>query len=174
MRSRALLFAALLVPAIASAYYFFAYLTRWEWNRAVVSGVIFVAAEVALVGALVLDRLGQLRREVRELQEPRREPRPEILERIHEAAPDARDPFAWLSPRDGTVSVFIPVLLGAGVVVSGIAWLVERLARALAGPSFERALALDLEAIALPVEPLYEPGGATAGPWRPSVPSARS
>jgi hypothetical protein len=168
MRARSLVLLAILVPAGASAYYFFLYLTRWEWNRALVSGVIFVAAEVAFVGALLLDRVNRLRDEVRALGEPPREPRPEILERIHEAAPEARDPFAWLSPRSGQTGVFIPVLLGAGVVVSGVAWVVERLARALTGPQFERTLALDLEVIALPSEPLYEQAPPGARAFHPS------
>ena len=50
--------------------------------------------------------------------------------------------------------MFVPVLLGAGVIVSGIAWVVERIARATAGKGMERGLALQLDAIAPPAEGL--------------------
>ena len=48
--------AALLTVMVAAGWYVFVYLYRWEWNRALVSGIIFLAAEVALLGALVLER----------------------------------------------------------------------------------------------------------------------
>ena len=58
------------------------------------------------------------------------------------AAPPARHPhdalrprgptFAWLTRTDRS-NVFIPVLLGAGAVLSALAWVVERVARATAG-----------------------------------------
>jgi hypothetical protein len=51
-----------------------------------------------------------------------------------------------------STNVFVPVLLGAGVIVSAIAWVVERLARATAGRNMERGLALQLDAIAPPAE----------------------
>ena len=50
----------------ASGAYVFVYLYRWEWNRALVSGVIFLAAEIALLGALILDRVARLGRRLDE------------------------------------------------------------------------------------------------------------
>jgi hypothetical protein len=44
----------------------------------------------------------------------------------------------------------VPVLIGMGVVASGLAWLVERLARATAGPALERGLAARLTALSWP------------------------
>ena len=37
------------VVMAATALYFFVYLWRWEWNRALIAGVLFVAAEVAML-----------------------------------------------------------------------------------------------------------------------------
>ena len=36
---------------VASGGYVLVYLYRWEWNRALMAGVFFLAAEIALVGA---------------------------------------------------------------------------------------------------------------------------
>lgn len=126
-----------------TALYFFVYLWRWEWNRALIAGVLFVAAEVAMAGAMVLNRL-------RRMEDRLQAPDPAVLARIRETAPPARDHFEWLSPKSGRLGVFVPVLIGMGVVASGLAWLVERLARATAGPALERGLASRLAPLAWP------------------------
>jgi hypothetical protein len=126
-----------------TALYFFVYLWRWEWNRALIAGVLFVAVEVAMASALVLGRL-------RRVEDRLPAPDPAVLARIRETAPPARDYFEWLAPKSGRVGVFVPVLIGMGVVASGLAWLVERLARATAGPTLERGLAARLTALAWP------------------------
>jgi hypothetical protein len=54
------------------------------------------------------------------------------------------------------MNVFIPVLLGANIVVSGIAWLVEHLARSAPAKGRGRAIERDLATLALPVGGLYE------------------
>ena len=41
----------------ASGTYTFVYLYRWEWNRALMSAAIFIAAEVAVMGSLLSQRL---------------------------------------------------------------------------------------------------------------------
>ena len=71
------------------------------------------------------------------------------LERIRTAAPPPRKTFAWLAKPE-QMNVFVPVLMGAGVLLSGIAWLVERLARATVTPVAERGLAAQLDGLALP------------------------
>jgi hypothetical protein len=43
--------ASALFVMLISAWYVFVYLYRWEWNRAIVAGIIFLAAEVGLLGA---------------------------------------------------------------------------------------------------------------------------
>ncbi len=52
--------------------------------------------------------------------------------------------------------MFVPVLLGAGVVLSALAWVVERLARVTAGAALERGLAVRLAVLSLPPEPLVD------------------
>lgn len=126
-----------------TALYFFVYLWRWEWNRALIAGVLFVAAEVAMAGAMILSRL-------RRIEDRLQAPDPAVLARIRETAPPARDHFEWLSPKSGRLGVFVPVLIGMGVVASGLAWLIERLARATAGPALERGLAARLTPLAWP------------------------
>lgn len=136
-----------LVTLLATGGYIFVYLYRWEWHRALIVGTLFVAAEVALATALVLRGLSkvQLGLDV----DRTRELEPAVLERLRSNAP-RRNPFAWLEPGEGRTAVFIPVLLGSGVVVSALAWLVERIAGRTAEPAMERRLAGQLTALAFP------------------------
>lgn len=137
----------------STALYFFVYLWRWEWNRALIAGMLFVATEVAVATTIVLNRLRGLEDRLRA---PDRVARAapgaggEVLARIRESAPPRRDHFEWLSPRSGRLGVFVPVLIGMGVVASGLAWLVERVARVTAGPVLERGLAGRLGPLAWP------------------------
>ncbi|HEX5616594.1 MAG TPA: hypothetical protein VFZ83_15695 [Acidimicrobiia bacterium] len=168
MTARRFAYTALFGTVAATGWYFFAYLTRWEWNRAIISALIFLAAELALLGALVLDRIGRLRGEIAELRDrrdvpPARATRPEILAHVRDAAPEPDRPFEWLDPDRTTV--FIPVLLGAGVIVSALAWAVERLARFTAGASLERDLARRLSAVALPRSLLVTVDDSRAPRW---------
>ena len=133
--------AALLTVMVAAGWYVFVYLYRWEWNRALVSGIIFLAAEIALLGALVLERLAQLKRRLARLDAAPNGER--VLRRLRERAPAPASPFAWLERQQP--NVFVPVLLGAGVVLSAVAWVVDRLARLIAVPTMERGLARKLD-----------------------------
>ena len=144
---------ALVVVMAAAGWYVFVYLHRWEWNRAIVSGVIFLAAEVGLLGALVLDRVARLYRRVDALD---RRPDERVVTILREHRSEPLRPFAWLKP--GQTNVFVPVLLGAGVVLSGLAWLVDRIARLTAVPTMERGLARRLGRLQLP------PGGLLGEP----------
>jgi len=117
------------VVLVASGLYFFVYLWRWEWNRAVIAGLLFVAAEVGLATGLVLGRLRRLGAAAA----------PEVVARIRETAPPPRDHFEWLKPK-GEMGVFVPVLIGVGAVASALAWAVERVARITAGPVLEQGL----------------------------------
>ena len=131
---------------IASGSYVFVYLYRWEWNRAQVSAAIFIAAEVGLVGWLLADRL---RRVERRLDVNAVDAQHRRLHAIRSSAPPPRAGFAWLA-RPDQMSVFIPVLLGAGALMSGVAWVVERLSRATAGRVVEHGLARRLGGLELP------------------------
>jgi hypothetical protein len=132
------------VTLLTSGAYVFVYLYRWEWNRAVVSGVIFLAAEVALVSAVITARLGRVDRRLDALTQVEAE---RLRRQLHDHQPPNRVSFAWLARTDRT-TVFIPVLMGAGVVLTGVAWVVERVARFTARPLGEQRLTgqlLDLE-----------------------------
>lgn len=138
------------VVLVASGVYIGVYLYRWEWNRALIAGMFFIIAEVGLGLALVLARLGRLEEKA---GSPRHE---ELLGRIRETAPPAHDHFEWLRDGGDKMGVFVPVLMGAGVVASALAWLVEKLARATARPALERGLASRLAPLAWPQDGLTE------------------
>lgn len=156
--------------AAAAGVYFFVYLVRWEWNRALVSGVIFVAVEVLVLGAALMSRMTRLERTVGSPAPPAGA----ALAQLRATRPPAGRPFAWLDPKRGGTNVFVPVLMGAGLVVSALAWLVERVARMVARPGMEVSLAGQLNSIAYPTHLVAadpEPPSAVAlldGPvgWR--------
>ena len=80
------------------------YLYRWEWNRAIISGVFFVAAEVALATSMILRRL----RPSRGAKAPQpSEASPPVLERIRATPFERPNPFGWLTPPGGTLGVFV-------------------------------------------------------------------
>lgn len=118
------------VVLVVSGAYLVIYLYRWEWNRALISGLFFLAAEVAYVGA-------SLRREIRSLAARAAAAEEQAERRLHarlgETAAHPARPFGWLrdSVTRGT-GVFVPVLLGAGMILSALAFAVERIAGALA------------------------------------------
>jgi hypothetical protein len=151
---------ALLVVMAAAGWYVFVYLTRWEWNRAIVSGVIFLAAEVALLGTLVLERLARVLRRVETIDRPD----DRVVSILQTHRPEPLHPFAWLQGTQ-TTNVFVPVLLGAGLVLSGLAWIVERVARITAVPTMERGLAHRLTRLQPPSDGLL--GESTVDPFRP-------
>lgn len=153
------------VTLAASGTYTFVYLYRWEWNRAMISAAIFIAAEVAVIGSLLAHRIKVVSDRLDTLADvppgsSRRAPSPRVSvtvgavtgqrrERIHESAPPPRAHFAWLA-RPERMNVFVPVLLGAGMVLSGLAWMVERVARRTVSPIAERGLAGQLDGLSLP------------------------
>jgi hypothetical protein len=134
------------VTLAASGMYTFVYLYRWEWNRALMSAAIFIAAEVALVGSALAGRLKSIDKR---LEDHERSGRQQRTDRLRETAPPTRVGFDWLA-RPQHMNVFVPVLMGAGVLMSGLAWVVERIARATVRPVAERGLAAQLDGLALP------------------------
>lgn len=150
--------------AVCAAYTVI-YLVRWEWNRALIAAMFFVAVEIVMLGALVYERLRRLDARLDALDQRigdgltgRDDP---TLGVLRETAPELPDRFRWLRDRIGSTNVFLPILLGAGVVASGLAWIVEHLARATVTASLERRLASRLGAITPP----------RAGLLGPSVPA---
>ena len=114
----------LTAATLASAAYVVVYLMRWEWQRATIAGVLMLAGEIALVGMLLHGKLSRLAVD-----------RPDgFTERArgHLAAvpePSSSTAFRWLEPQNDRLGVFIPLLLGIGVVASAVAWAAEQLAR---------------------------------------------
>jgi hypothetical protein len=131
----------------ATGVYTIVYLYRWEWNRALFSGVLFVAIEVGLLVTLVLRRLATVQRSLD------RRPDGPALARLRESAPH-RDHFAWLERTTSQTGVFVTVLLGAGVLLSGLTWLVDRVASRTAMPVLEQGLARRLQPAEFPKGPL--------------------
>lgn len=119
-------------------------LNRWEWSRALYFGLVFLVAEVALASALILRRLG-------ESGARRRggEPDPEVLAALQASRPRANR-FEWLAPVSGRTNVFITMLVGGGVLISGLAWLVDKVASRTTTPAGEAKLAQDLGRIRYP------------------------
>jgi hypothetical protein len=70
-----------------------------------------------------------------------------------------RDQFTWLRDTQSRTSVFIPVLLGAGVILSGLAWLVERIARATGSADVDLSHSDLLAPLLVPATPLVGPAG---------------
>ncbi len=150
---RKIAWVAAVVTLVSSGSYIFVYLYRWEWHRALIVAVLFIGAEVATAAALVYRRVGALQRRLEERWEgdgePRTTPDAAVVDILRASAP-RRNHFAWLDPRDGRAGVFIPVLLGSGVIVSALAWLVERIAGGAAEPTATRRLGRELSSIAFP------------------------
>lgn len=155
MIARRLAYVMLAVVIAASGAYLFIYLYRWEWNRAVIAGIFFIAAFLALAAGMLFERMNRIEEKIEALGRAQHE---ETLAAIRDTAPEPKDRFKWLGSGD-QMSVFVPVLMGAGVVFSGIAWLVEKLARATARPAMEEGLAFRLAPIALPQGGFLAPVG---------------
>jgi hypothetical protein len=136
-----------IVTLLATGAYTFVYLYRWEWNRALFTSMLFVAVEVGIALLLVLRRLSRVERRLQAA------PDPVVLARVREHAPE-REHFAWLERSMSRTGVFVTVLLGAGVLLSGASWLVDRIASRTAVPTLERGLVERLRPAAFPDDPL--------------------
>jgi len=128
---------------LASLLYMVVSLNRWEWNRALFFGLLVLIAEVALATGLVLRRLSRM--------EYRNRVDPAVAQILRETRPPSPDRFAWLREQTRDLNVFITFLVGGGVILSGIAWLVDRVAsKTSASPAGEQKLVRQLEAISYP------------------------
>ncbi|WP_351236280.1 hypothetical protein [Streptomyces sp. NPDC002133] len=159
------------MSAAYAGYYTVLYLTRWEWQRALISAVLLVIVEVFLATVLLLTRFARLENRLEE-SEARAE---DVRSRLEQTRTPARNRFAWLASTDpdalnGTqrTFVFVPVLMVAGAVLSGIAMVIQKIAGASAGPGAERRLAARLTALTAP--PVNE---AVSLVERPAVAPAR-
>jgi len=142
--------------------YVLIYLFRWEWHRAMMVALFFIAVEIGLGVGLLLRRLIRVEQRLEELEQPPDHSLdPSVLARLRDAAPAGRGPFPWLDPRDQKLGVFLPFLLGFGALASVLAWVVEQFARRTTVPALERRLARSLMPLALPTGGLL--GGAPTG-----------
>ena len=147
--------------AMAGAY-LFVYLFRWEWNRAMMAGLIFIAAEIGLVAAAILERVKSIETRISQID---RAEHAELLARLQENSAPPKERFAWLTKDSDNLNVFIPFLMGAGLLASGVAWVLERVARATAKPVLENRLAMRLAPLAMPAGGLTgAPGAASSAP----------
>jgi hypothetical protein len=126
---------------LGAAAYTTVSLNRWEWNRALFFGLIVLIAEVAIATALVLRRIARLER-------PHADETVDAI--VRDTRPASPNRFAWLEDSTGQLSVFITFLVGGGVLLSGLAWVVDRIASATSTPARERQLARQLQAINYP------------------------
>lgn len=131
------------VTALGALGYLLLYVYRWEWHRALVAGIVLIAVELALTGGLLARRIGDGAGSPGERTRPVRS----------SGSPPPHD-FAWLDPRHERHGVFIPLLLGGGVLVSGLAWMIERITGALSSSTDEGSLPEGYDSIAYPGEAL--------------------
>jgi hypothetical protein len=118
------------VIVLVSAVYVVVDLARWEWNRAVLAALMCLAALVVFSTTLIL---GQLTRIDQRLDEVARRSIPEQSNSqvAAESAGAGVAHFAWLEPQRDR-GVFVPILLGAGAILSFLASVVERISGAVA------------------------------------------
>jgi hypothetical protein len=129
---------------LVGALYMVVSLNRWEWNRALFFGLIVLIAEIGLATGLVLRRLARLEYIFK------RDADPAVVQILSETRPPTRDRFAWMRESTGQLNVFITFLVGGGVILSGIAWLVDRVASRTSSPIGEERLARQLYPISYP------------------------
>ncbi|MGW0570977.1 hypothetical protein [Streptomyces tauricus] len=142
--------------AAGAGTYVVVYLYRWQWQRAILCGVLLLVVEVLLLGIVLLGRLARIEERMRDADRRQED----VLARLREKEAPAGtggDRFRWLDDEPASPTyVFVPVLMVTGVLLSGLAWLVQRIAAATARPTAERRLAGRLSVLVAP-----DPDGGT-------------
>lgn len=126
------------------------YLNHWQWVRAQIAGIAFIAALVIAATVAVLGRLRRMERHLAviaaALARPPDETGPPVPAQGSAGDVEPRPDFRWLGeevrgpltflpvavlatlwPVAPHHEIFIPVFLATGLLVSAVAWLVERL-----------------------------------------------
>jgi hypothetical protein len=160
------------LSTLAAAVYLVIYLYRWEWQRAVICGVLLLAVEGFLVCVILLGRMGRLERRLSDA-DARME---EVRRRLEHARETSSNGTAFGDTRDGVdgshrTFVFVPILMVTGAALSGVAWVIQRIAAVTARPGAERRLAGRLAPLAAPAGGVH--GVITQLEERPAVPAAR-
>jgi hypothetical protein len=130
------------VTLVLGAGYMIVSLNRWEWNRALFFGLIVVIAEIGLATGLVLRRLTRM--------EYSRTADRAVADVLRDTRPPAPDRFAWLKRSAEQNNVFITFIVGGGILISGVAWIVDRVASKTSTPVGEERLARALSSISYP------------------------
>ncbi len=142
--ARAIGFTLAAVILAVSGIYVVIDLARWEWNRAVISALVMIAALIVLVAMMLLRQLHRIEQRMEALERSGHVDTLGSLRSANDAA--AGRHFRWLErPPDG-LGVFIPVLLGAGVLMSLVAYLIERIAGLFAAATLDPRTASKLRA----------------------------
>jgi MFS family permease len=128
---------------IGAAVYMVVSLNRWEWNRALFFGLIVLIAEVGLATALLHRKLTHIDRAPSYKNE--------MLAVLRDTRPEPPDRFAWLKEATrGGPNVFITFIVGGGLIIAAIGWMVDRLAARTSTALAEERLAAELRSIAYP------------------------
>ncbi|MGV9350534.1 hypothetical protein ACWDSD_38450 [Streptomyces spiralis] len=142
-----------------------------EWQRALIYAILFLVIEVLLATVLLLARVSRLENRL-ERSEARMD---DVRHRLEQTRSPARNRFGWLASSDpqamgGTqrTFVFVPVLMVAGAVLSGLVTVIQKIVGATAGRAAERRLAGRLTA--LTAAPL---GQSDSLEDHPAIPPAR-
>ncbi|MBO7941351.1 hypothetical protein JTP77_036380 [Streptomyces sp. S9] len=141
------------LAAAGAGSYLVIYLYRWQWQRALICGVLLLVVEVLLFGIVLLGRLTRIEERLRDADRRQREAearQEDVLARLRQPARTREDTrFRWLEDPSDRTYVFVPVLMVTGVLLSGLAWVVQRIASATTGPA-ERRLAGRLAVLGAP------------------------
>lgn len=129
------------VALAGSGTYVIVYLWRWEWNRALITGVLFLATLVVVATWAILSSLRRVGERLDRLESQGRSSTHLANTLRRASAGHATRHFDWLRQPPDRLGVFVPILLGAGAVLSGLAYLIERLAGAVGGPAVDRTTA---------------------------------
>ena len=136
--ARSIGFALAAVILAVSGVYVVIDLARWEWNRAIISALVMLAALIVLVAMMLFRQLHRIEQRLDTL-ERRRHDAPDVLHALRSTNSSvARRHFRWLERPQDQLGVFIPVLLGAGVLLSLAAYLVERIAGLFAAATLDQ------------------------------------
>jgi hypothetical protein len=154
MRRIAYVFGSL--AAAGAGTYLVVYLYRWQWQRAILCGILLLVVEVMLLGIVLLARLTRIEERVKESDARQREltaRQEDVLARLRQTSAEREGArFRWLEDTADRTYVFVPVLMVTGVLLSGLTWVVQRIAAATGRPA-ERRLAGRLAVLAAPEQP---------------------
>jgi hypothetical protein len=129
---------------VAGLAYMVVSLNRWEWNRALFFGLVVVIAEIGLATALIMRKLSMIEYRRQQTVDPA------VGDILRRTRPPDRDRFAWLHEPASRTNVFITFLVGGGVLISAVAWIVDRVAARSTTPVGEQRLARQLTPISYP------------------------